>query len=309
MLCCTSSRNPNPNPTPTPNPNPNPNQVLHEQLSHCAALAITHRLLPLLHLFGRVLVFGDGAIVEDGPPSKLLEAPDGHVGSLFAQAPARLQAHTRRMLALKNTRGLHAVHGLWRSAMGGGGDGGGGDDGGSGNGSGISSGATSEPADIEWDLGAGWGASHRALAQAPPLARRGWRKHAFETRELPWSALAAWGDEGEGGRQPLVDEAPHATDNVSAPSSPAGKRGIAKSRSFALAAEGFTLPPALSPDLTMRRLATPAFRADAPLAPSLLAPRRPARPGRQRPPAFARRDELPWAALGKAPLLTWPSKR
>ena len=58
----------------------------------------------------------------------------------------------------------------------------------------------------------------------------------------------------------------------------------------------------------MRRLATPAFRADAPPAPSLLAPRRAARPGRQRPPAFARRDELPWAALGKAPLLTRPSE-
>jgi hypothetical protein len=54
----------------------------------------------------------------------------------------------------------------------------------------------------------------------------------------------------------------------------------------------------------MRRLATPAFHADAPRPASLLAPRRAARPGRQRPPAFARRDELPWAVLGKSPLLT-----
>ena len=277
--------------------------VLHEQLSHCAALAITHRLLPLLHLFDRVLVFADGDIIEDGPPSQLLEMPAGYVGSLFAQAPARLQAHTRRMLALKRTRGLHAVHGLWQSAMGGGGDGGGG-------------GGAEEPADAEWELDTGWGASHRALAQAPPLARRGWRKQAFETRELPWSALAAWGDEGEGGRQPLVDELQPLghVDSVSAASTPVvspTKRGhgLIKSHSFALAAESFVLPPALSPNLAMRRLATPAFRADAPAAPSLLAPRRAARPGRQRPPAFARRDELPWAALGKAPLLTRPSER
>jgi len=187
--------------------------------------------------------------------------------------------------------------------MGGGGDGGGG-------------GGAEEPADAEWELGTGWGASHRALAQAPPLARRGWRKQAFETRELPWSALAAWGDEGEGGRQPLVDELQPLghVDSVSAASTPVvspTKRGhgLIKSHSFALAAESFVLPPALSPNLAMRRLATPAFRADAPAAPSLLAPRRAARPGRQRPPAFARRDELPWAALGKAPLLTRPSER
>ena len=80
--------------------------------------------------------------------------------------------------------------------------------------------------------------------------------------------------------------------------------GLLKSHSFALAAEGFALPPALSPNLAMRRLATPAFRADAPRPASLLAPRRAARPGKQRPPAFARRDELPWAVLGKSPLLT-----
>ena len=155
----------------------------------------------------------------------------------------------------------------------------------------------------------------------PPLPSQ-----AFETRELPWSALAAWGDEGEGGRRanPTSDEAHNALggDEATTPASPAPPAGLVppshscgnlRGRGGAAVPgliAGFALPPAVSqsPDVAIKRLATPAFSADeAPPSRSLLAPRRAAKPGRSRPPAFAQRNELPWAALGNAPLLTRPS--
>ena len=46
--------------------------VIHERLHHATLLAITHRLLPLLHLFTRVVVLDHGVLVEDGAPTALL---------------------------------------------------------------------------------------------------------------------------------------------------------------------------------------------------------------------------------------------
>jgi hypothetical protein len=79
-------------------------------------VAITHRLLSVAHLFDRLLVLADGRLVEDGPPAVLLEQPGSQLERLVDQAPARLQQHVRRMLALRRAYGLQAVRGLWRSA-------------------------------------------------------------------------------------------------------------------------------------------------------------------------------------------------
>ena len=89
--------------------------VLHEHLSHATLIAITHRVLPLLHLFSRVLVLEHGKCVEDGAPAALLHQAGGHLWHSFQHAPPRLQAHVRRNLALHRSRGLHAVRGLWQS--------------------------------------------------------------------------------------------------------------------------------------------------------------------------------------------------
>ena len=78
--------------------------VLHDKLAHASLIAITHRLLPLLHLFTRVLAFDCGQCVEDGTPSHLLQQPASQLSFLFNSAPPRLQAHVRRMLALHRSR-------------------------------------------------------------------------------------------------------------------------------------------------------------------------------------------------------------
>lgn len=90
-------------------------RVLHAQLSHAATLTITHRLLPLLHLFSRVLVFSEGACVEDGTPDALLSHTDGEFQTLFKEAPARVQAHARRMLALRRSQDIPAVRAILQS--------------------------------------------------------------------------------------------------------------------------------------------------------------------------------------------------
>ena len=90
--------------------------VLHESFGHACLVAVTHRLLPLAHLFGRVLVFADGACVEDGATATLLAREGSQVHQQLRAAPARLQAHVRRMQALHKMRGLSAVRGLWQSA-------------------------------------------------------------------------------------------------------------------------------------------------------------------------------------------------
>lgn len=90
--------------------------VLHERFAHAALIAVSHTALPFLHLFSRLLVLADGAVVEDGQPDVLLNTPASRLGSIFSEAPHRLQAHVRRMIALQRSRGLPAVRGIWRSA-------------------------------------------------------------------------------------------------------------------------------------------------------------------------------------------------
>ena len=90
--------------------------VVNEQLVHTTLLAVTHRLLPLLHLFSRVVVLERGACVEDGAPAALLAKSGGRLHRIFEQAPPRMRAHVRRMIALHRSKGLHAVRGLWESA-------------------------------------------------------------------------------------------------------------------------------------------------------------------------------------------------
>lgn len=53
--------------------------------SAASVIAITHRLLPHLHLFSRVLAFERGACVEDGSPAELLEQSDSQLRFLFEQ--------------------------------------------------------------------------------------------------------------------------------------------------------------------------------------------------------------------------------
>ncbi|CAK9074233.1 unnamed protein product [Durusdinium trenchii] len=88
--------------------------MLKKQLGHAAMLVVTHRLLPVLHFFSRILVFEEGRCVQDAPPAAAL-ADDGHLRQLFLQAPSRLQGHVERMLALRRSEGLHAVHTLLQS--------------------------------------------------------------------------------------------------------------------------------------------------------------------------------------------------
>lgn len=90
--------------------------VLHERFAHTGLIAISHTALPFLHLFSRLIVLADGSIVEDGAPGALLDDPASRLSGIFSEAPHRLQAHVRRMIALQRTRGLPAVRGLWRSA-------------------------------------------------------------------------------------------------------------------------------------------------------------------------------------------------
>lgn len=88
--------------------------VVHEHLAHATAIAITHRVLPLLHLFSRVLVLGDGQCVEDGTPGELIQRPGGHLHGMLAHAPARVQAHVRRMVMLQRNRHLPGMRAMWR---------------------------------------------------------------------------------------------------------------------------------------------------------------------------------------------------
>eukprot|EP00439_Symbiodinium_sp_Y106_P062455 s917_g9.t1 len=85
--------------------------MLKIQLKHAALMTVTHRLLPVIHFFSRILVFHEGRCSEDASPSELL-LREGHVQQLFQQAPKRLQAHVERMMALKRSEGLSAVQGL-----------------------------------------------------------------------------------------------------------------------------------------------------------------------------------------------------
>mmetsp|Transcript_3788 Transcript_3788/g.11560 ORF Transcript_3788/g.11560 Transcript_3788/m.11560 type:complete len:220 (-) Transcript_3788:188-847(-) len=86
-------------------------RVLREQLSHAAAIAVTHHVLPVLHLFSRILVFADGRCTEDGPPAELIQS-GGCLHDVLLRAPARVQAHVQRMLALQRSQGLSAVRHL-----------------------------------------------------------------------------------------------------------------------------------------------------------------------------------------------------
>ncbi|CAJ1338154.1 unnamed protein product [Effrenium voratum] len=88
--------------------------MLKQQLAHAALMAVTHRLLPILHFFSRILVFEKGCCVQDASPAELL-AVEGHVQQLFLQAPSRLQSHVERMMALRRSEGLHAVQTLLQS--------------------------------------------------------------------------------------------------------------------------------------------------------------------------------------------------
>ncbi|CAE8628997.1 unnamed protein product, partial [Polarella glacialis] len=89
--------------------------VLQAHLGHAALIAVTHRLLPVLHLFSRVLVLSEGSCTEDGAPSDLLADPQSHLCELLAQAPTRLRAHVQRMLALHRLRGLPAIQKMLKS--------------------------------------------------------------------------------------------------------------------------------------------------------------------------------------------------
>ncbi|HET6876965.1 MAG TPA: ABC transporter ATP-binding protein [Jatrophihabitans sp.] len=58
-------------------------RALRTVLAHRTALIIAHRL-STVEIADRVLVLADGRIVEDGPPSALVAAGDGHFASLHA---------------------------------------------------------------------------------------------------------------------------------------------------------------------------------------------------------------------------------
>ncbi|CAL1168449.1 unnamed protein product [Cladocopium goreaui] len=73
--------------------------MLKVQLAHATMLTVTHRLLPVIHFFSRVLVFEEGRCVQDAPPSAATNET-GPLHELYLQAPARLQGHVERMLAL-----------------------------------------------------------------------------------------------------------------------------------------------------------------------------------------------------------------
>ena len=59
--------------------------VINERLSHASLIAITHRVLPLVHLFSRVIAFEQGVCIEDAPPSELLQQPHSQLHFLFEQ--------------------------------------------------------------------------------------------------------------------------------------------------------------------------------------------------------------------------------
>ena len=156
--------------------------VLHESFGHACLVAVTHRLLPLAHLFGRVLVFADGACVEDGATATLLAREGSQVHQQLRAAPARLQAHVRRMQALHKMRGLSAVRGLWQSAN-------------------LPTPTVPEEPAAEAAATRGTDSppltprsapiSAAAAAASAPGGRRGWKKQSFVTRVLPWSSCAA----------------------------------------------------------------------------------------------------------------------
>ena len=177
--------------------------VVNEQLVHTTLLAVTHRLLPLLHLFSRVVVLERGACVEDGAPAALLAKSGGRLHRIFEQAPPRMRAHVRRMVALHRSKGLHAVRGLWESAN-------------------LrpaaespaspsaspakeaKPGAAAPPSTTTG--GASWASSTRSFlpgggSGAPAItavpSRKGWRKESHATRTLPWTALRTDPRDGE----------------------------------------------------------------------------------------------------------------
>eukprot|EP00928_Gymnodinium_smaydae_P059231 TRINITY_DN4249_c0_g3_i1.p1 TRINITY_DN4249_c0_g3~~TRINITY_DN4249_c0_g3_i1.p1 ORF type:complete len:968 (-),score=217.34 TRINITY_DN4249_c0_g3_i1:98-2761(-) len=96
--------------------------AVHEHLSRALCITVTHRVLPVLHLFSRVLVFSGGCCVEDGAPADLLasQSDGGELAQLLAEAPARMQAHVQRMLALQRSKRLPAVDALLERVKGGG---------------------------------------------------------------------------------------------------------------------------------------------------------------------------------------------
>lgn len=89
--------------------------VIREHLPPSAlAITVTHRVLPIVHLFTRILVLSEGFVAEDGPPAELLlrEVAEGKLRQLFEEAPPRMQAHVKRMLALQRSQGISAVRTL-----------------------------------------------------------------------------------------------------------------------------------------------------------------------------------------------------
>ena len=174
----------------------------HHSCSHPPEVS---QLLPLLHLFSRVLVLERGSCVEDGTPANLLLQTGGHLNETFLASPPRLQAHVRRMLALHRTRVLPAVRGLWRSVnlqrpatLGIHGTAS------AGNrtfesqtaGAGYHTGSVHELTFGRAGKGTALDESPRAVpihaAGPQPVdtpRRRGWRKESFVTRTLPWSSV------------------------------------------------------------------------------------------------------------------------
>ena len=90
--------NPNPNPNPSPNPGHNPNQAtasvdleadeliqvaLRTQLDGVSVITIAHRLDTIMHC-DRVVVMGEGAVVESGAPLELREKQGGRFAELWA---------------------------------------------------------------------------------------------------------------------------------------------------------------------------------------------------------------------------------
>ena len=62
--------------------------VINERLSHASMIAITHRVLPLVHLFSRVIAFEQGVCIEDASPSELLQQEHSQLHFLFEQVHA-----------------------------------------------------------------------------------------------------------------------------------------------------------------------------------------------------------------------------
>lgn len=93
-------------------------EALREQLPPAAAaITVTHRLLPALHHFSRVIVLAGGCCVEDGTPTELLQSSGGHLHELFEQAPPRLQAQVKDMLAFQSESGPPAMRSHLRSTL------------------------------------------------------------------------------------------------------------------------------------------------------------------------------------------------